>query len=148
MKKTILLAAVLAPLMLVASCKCGKKECKNEEPAGEPVAFALVEPAAASFYGTYEGVLPAADCDGFKTTLTINEDTTYKLVSVALDEKAEEIVTSGVYEKQGGDLLVLITPSSGNKTYYKILENAVALTDETGTLAEGELADYYILKKK
>ena len=32
-----------------------------------------------NFYGTYEGILPAADCEGIRTALTLNNDNTYVL---------------------------------------------------------------------
>ncbi len=102
-----------------------------------------------SIYGTYEGTLPAADCEGIKTTLTIREDSTYCLISEYLGSKADNpIETNGIYHILNKDLIELITPSSGTKTYYKILEDAVTLTDSTGIPNKGELADLYILKKK
>ena len=33
--------------------------------------------------GTYEGVLPCADCPGTKTRLTLNQDGSYRLVTQA-----------------------------------------------------------------
>ena len=47
-----------------------------------------------------------------------------------------------------GKLLELVTPSSGEKTYYKIKDaQSVILTDSLGNEPEGELAKDYVLKK-
>lgn len=43
----------------------------------------------------------------------------------------------------------LITPSSGEKTYYRMLNNKqVMLSDKEGTVNKGSLAEHYILNKK
>lgn len=102
----------------------------------------------ANYFGTYEGVLPCADCGGIKTTLKINEDTTYELRSEYEGRENGVVEESGVYTVLNGEVIELTTPSSGNKTYYKILEEAVALSDAEGTLNDGELAAHYILKKQ
>lgn len=102
----------------------------------------------ADFYGTYEGTLPCADCGGIRTTLKINNDTTYELRSEYLGMKDGVFEESGVYRIMSGNVIMLITPSSGDKTYYKIIEGGVALSDSTGKTASGKLAKHYILKKQ
>ena len=147
MKNTILLFAITLSLLSVGSCKCNTKK-DNVQTAVESVQKCPVDTKTSdSFYGTYTGTLPAADCAGIQTTLILNEDTTYDLTSVYLTETPQEFKTSGVYEREGEQMIVLITPSSGEKTYYKILENAVALVNANGEMAEGDLAELYILKK-
>ena len=84
-----------------------------------------------SFFGEYEGTLPAADCEGIKTTLTVNSDSTYTLKSEYIGIKDGTFETSGVYKMPNDSLLELITPSSGEKTYYRIIDNEkVMLSDE------------------
>ena len=151
MKKILLTLTALAALMTAGGCTCCNNHgnCSATACPEETKATPEVEKVAATpFYGTYEGTLPAADCEGIRTTLVLNEDTTYELTSIYLAEEEQEFKTSGVYEKQEDDLIVLITPSSGEKTYYKILDDAVALTDAEGNMVEGELAGLYILEKK
>lgn len=100
------------------------------------------------YVGIYEGTLPCADCEGIKTKLTIKNDTTYELKGMYLGKEDGKIETNGIYNIINGEILELVTPSSGDKTYYKILEDAVALSDASGKLVEGELAEDSILKKK
>lgn len=138
----------LAGAVLVAMVSCTGAQKKKDAVQQEAPATSEMQ-APVAYYGTYEGTLPCADCEGIKTLLTINEDTTYALKSEYLGKKEAIFEESGTYNVLNGDVIELVTPSSGEKTYYKILEGAVALTaDSTGTLNDGELAEHYILKKK
>lgn len=132
-------------LFMMASCNSAQKnntQAENEEIKTEET----VAPAIA--YGTYTGTLPAADCEGIKTTLTINEDKTYKLISEYIGVKDGTFETSGVYNLINNTLIELVTPSSGEKNYYKVLdENQVMLSDKEGTVNDGTLAEHYILKR-
>ena len=146
MKKISLLLVATATLFLAS---CSSKESKTTEQEEATQTEVTEEVATPAYVGTYEGTLPAADAAGFKTTLTINADMTYQLTQVAEGGKEEhKTEESGTYNLLENDVLELITPSTGAKTYYKVLDNSVALvSDATGTLAEGELADMYILNK-
>ena len=101
-----------------------------------------------NFYGTYEGTLPCADCSGIRTTLKINSDTTYELRIEYLGSKDGVFEESGIYNIVDENIIELVTPSSGKKTFYKILDGSVALSDSLGTLNGSELAEHYILKRQ
>lgn len=102
-----------------------------------------------SFYGTYEGILPAADCEGIKTALTLNNNKTYILRSEYIGEKNAIFKSEGSYDLINGGLIELNQSSSNEKSYYKIIDgNKVMLSDKEGTINQGILAGHYILKKK
>ena len=102
-----------------------------------------------NFYGTYEGILPAADCEGIRTALTLNNDNTYVLRSEYIGEKDAIFESKGSYHFINGRLMELAQSSSNEKSYYKILDGSkVMLSDKVGTVNQGVLAEYYILKKK
>ncbi len=144
MKRTNILVVTAVALLAIG---CSNKQSNTTADSTDSTTMEVVTDNG--FYGTYEGVLPCADCPGIKTTLTINEDNTYDLKSEYLDKKEGVFEKSGVYNiVHNGAVIELVTPSSGDKTYYKILEKAVALTDTSGVLNEGELAEHYILKRK
>lgn len=148
MKRLSILLTALVALFFV-SCNGGKEKKSEETTETEAIEMTSTNESTLEYAGEYEGVLPCADCEGIKTILTIRDDSTYDLKREYLGKEDSSFEESGTYNIVNGDVIELVTPSSGNKTYYKILENAVALTaDETGTLAEGELADFYILTKK
>lgn len=103
----------------------------------------------AAVSGTYEGTLPAADCPGIKTVLTIKADSTYKLQQDYIDKKNGHDEASGVFKVLDGKGLVLVRPSSGEQTYYKVKDNnSIVMTDSLGVEPEGETAKLYVLKKK
>lgn len=102
-----------------------------------------------NFYGTYEGILPAADCEGIRTALTLNNDNTYVLRSEYIGEKDAIFESKGSYHFINGRLMELAQSSSNEKSYYKILDGSkVMLSDKEGTVNQGVLAEYYILKKE
>ena len=126
--KMIFLWAIFGVVMI--SCNSSQKNnapIKNSEIKTESQAH------TSNLFGTYEGTLPAADCEGIKTILVINEDKTYTL-------KSEYI---------GREDATFDTPSSGEKTYYRMLNNRqVMLSDKEGTISQSLLAEHYILNKK
>lgn len=145
--KTISISMLLsAALMLTACNNANKNETNDNLSDATPAATTEHTP---TYCGVYEGTLPCADCSGIQTTLQINEDTTYGLTSVYLDEKDGTFEYNGVYKMPNDSLIMLITPSSNEKTYYRIIDDqSIMLSDSLGTINQGELAKHYILKKK
>ena len=140
MKKAILAMGLVVALLSTA-CSGGG----NTAPAPREAATTT----DTAYCGTYQGTLPAADCPGIKTVLTIAADSTYPLSSQYIDRQAQPVVTSGVYHlKQGGKLIELVTPSSGEKTYYKIKDaKSIVMTDSAGVEPQGPTAKFYVLKR-
>lgn len=134
-------AALIVGITLACTGKADKTSAADEQ-AKDIVA----ESTSTVMTGIFEGVLPAADCEGIRTTLTVNADSTYTLKSEYIGVKDGTFETSGVYHLIGTDLIELVTPSSGEKTYYKRLENGFMLSDSLGTVNTGELAEHYVLK--
>ena len=140
--KKLISAMALVVALLSTACSGGG----NTAPAPREAAAPTTDTA---YCGTYQGTLPAADCPGIKTVLTIAADSTYTLSSQYIDRQAQPVVTSGVYHlKQGGKLIELVTPSSGEKTYYKIKDaKSIVMTDSAGIEPQGPTAKFYVLKR-
>ncbi len=140
--KKLISAMALVVALLSTACSGGG----NTAPAPRETA---ATPTDTAYCGTYQGTLPAADCPGIKTVLTIAADSTYTLSSQYIDRQAQPVVTSGVYHlKQGGKLIELVTPSSGEKTYYKIKDaKSIVMTDSAGIEPQGPTAKFYVLKR-
>ncbi len=145
MKKAIL-AMGLALALLSTACSGSSNQSSRAAQASSTAAAA---PADTAYCGTYRGTLPAADCPGIKTVLTIAADSTYTLSSQYIDRQAEPQVTSGVYHlKQGGKLIELVTPSTGETTYYMIKDaKSIVMTDSAGTEPQGPTAKFYVLTR-
>ena len=141
----------VAAVALMASCS-GKKTAPNVSEAdsvnmADTTAAATVDLAAVA--GTYEGTLPAADCPGIKTVLTINADSTYELKQDYIDRPDGHDEASGVFQVLDGGVLMLVRPSSGDHTFYKVKDaTSIVMTDSLGNEPEGEMAKLYVLKVK
>lgn len=143
----------MSSLAILASCT-GKKTTPN---AADNDSANVVDTTAsdkdnvdlASVAGTYEGTLPAADCPGIKTVLTINADSTYLLKQDYIDKKDGHDEASGIFKVLDGKVLMLVRPSTGEQTFYKVKDaNSIIMTDSMGVEPEGETAKLYVLKKK
>ena len=147
MKKSLLIVAVAA-LVATASCTDKKASANVEDNDSTSVAVVVNEIDLANVAGTYEGTLPAADCPGIKMVLTINADSTYQMTQDYMDRKDGHDEASGVFDVLDGNVLMLVRPSSGEHTFYKVKDgNSIVLTDSLGNEAEGESAELYVLKK-
>lgn len=134
----------LCAALLMTACGGGAKSA-NADAATTEATGTLSQDTA--YCGTYRGTLPAADCPGIKTVLTIKADSTYSLSSDYIDRQNGHSEESGIYHKNG-DVIELVTPSSGEKTYYKVKDaNSVIMTDSAGTEPQGETSKLYILTK-
>ena len=101
---------------------------------------------ALDYHGSYKGTLPAADCPGIVTTLTLSADGRYALHmeylerDVAFDEQ-------GAFEVEG-NLLVLTPDDGGQGGCYKVEGNRLRMLDGDRKPITGELADHYVLQKE
>ena len=152
MKKKLIVLAI-SSLAILASCT-GKKTTPN---AADNDSANVVDTTASnkdnvdltSVAGTYEGTLPAADCPGIKTVLTINADSTYLLKQDYIDKKDGHDEASGIFKVLDGKVLMLVRPSTGEQTFYKVKDaTSIIMTDSMGVEPEGETAKLYVLKKK
>lgn len=151
--KTKLIVLAISSLAIMTSCT-GKKTTPN---AADNDSANVVDTTAsnkdnvdlASVAGTYEGTLPAADCPGIKTVITINADSTYLLKQDYIDKKDGHDEASGIFKVLDGKVLMLVRPSTGEQTFYKVKNaNSIIMTDSMGVEPEGETAKLYVLKKK
>ena len=141
------LAAAL--LACMAACTSNqKKEAATTETTETEAATAVGDTTALAMTGTFEGIFPAASCEGIRASLTINADSTYTYKREYIGEKDGKYESSGIYHLKAKDLIELITPSSGEKTYFKRVETGFMLSDSLGTVNQGELAGHYILKRQ
>lgn len=141
--------AVIAAAMMVA---CNGKKTAQDETQNDSVSVAdsvSADVDLTAVAGTYEGTLPAADCPGIKTVLTINADSTYQLQQDYIDRKDGHDEASGVLQVLDGNVMMLVRPSSGEHSFYKVKDSkSIVMTDSLGNEPEGETAKLYVLTKK
>lgn len=145
MKATYLFLGIA---LVVAMSSCSNKQKKAEQTTETTEEVVVVDETPAHI-GTFEGTLPCADCPGIKTVLIINADSTYSFTSEYLEKEDGLFEQSGVYSLvNNGEVLELVTPSTGEKIYFRIVADGVAVSDAEGTVNEGERAQDYVLTKK
>ena len=98
-----------------------------------------------SIAGTYNGVLSP----NVETTLTLNADGTYLLIRTFKEKQNEQEKLRGTFQVLDGNILMLVHPSSGDNIFYKVRDdNSIIMTDSFGNEPEGEIARFYVLKKR
>lgn len=149
MKNKFMYLAVIAAAMMVS---CNGKKTAQDETTNDSVSVAdsvSADVDLAAVAGTYEGTLPAADCPGIKTVLIINADSTYQLQQDYIDRKDGHDEASGVLQVLDGNVMMLVRPSSGEHSFYKVKDSkSIVMTDSLGNEPEGETAKLYVLTKK
>ena len=147
MKKTLVSAMIVATMIGTTGCSYQKKEKAQEEKIQSQVSDEKVIKTNA-IIGTYVGTFPCADCGGKDMNLTISEDSTYCLKYQYQDQDERLVEENGTYSILDETLVVTVTPSSGERTYYKYIHGNLVLSDSLGTIDNGELAELYVLKRK
>ncbi len=151
----------LVPIVLVVSC--AKKETKKIEEndistsALDTVAIKsqdtiVVMPVgdnsqvSVDWPGTYEAILPCADCPGIKSILTLNKDKTFKLSEEYLERNVKnEDQGTFTWDKNGQKITL---KGKETKAQYLVGENQLFHLDQEGKLIDGPLKENFIYKKK
>ncbi|OOF21034.1 copper resistance protein NlpE [Salinivibrio sp. IB872] len=98
--------------------------------------------------GTYQGVVPCADCEGIDTTLTLNQDNTYILSKTYLGKQGEAFKESGTFKWDETGSVVILEGLTDSPNHFFVAENQVIMQDMNGETIEGDLAEMYHLKKQ
>lgn len=98
--------------------------------------------------GDYQGVLPCADCEGIKVTITFNSDNTFSAQHQYLEEDTDSTFqTQGTFEWDNTGFIVKLKDDKAFLSSYKVVEGALIQLDEDKNEITGELAEYYRLAK-
>ena len=144
MRKYALLVLVAAAMF---SCNSNQKPNDQQAEKTESTEMKDMHTAENSldYWGVYEGTLPAADCPGIMTTLTINKDNTFTLHSVYIDRKDATFDEKGTYTVNGN--ILTTTEGDGSNFFYKIEEGQLRMLDGDKQPVTGDLAEHYVLKQ-
>ncbi|MDO5663764.1 MAG: copper resistance protein NlpE [Bacteroidia bacterium] len=137
---------VLTVIAAMVSCTGQKKTDAQQQDSSTVASDMHTSEMVLDYKGVYEGTLPCADCEGIKTTLTVNEDNTFVLISEYLGKKGETFEDKGTYFIEDGEVLV-IQDEEGDQKYFKLMEGSLAQLDADKKMIEGEMAPLYVLTK-
>ena len=98
----------------------------------------------------YLGFLPCADCKGIKTTLALNKNKSYIIMSQYVGRSEREFVEKGKFEWSEKPNVIVLTPKKGGteKQYYLVEQDSLTKLDQNGDLIGGQHANRYILHRK
>jgi len=97
--------------------------------------------------GDYQGTLPCADCEGIKTLLVLNADSTYHLTETYLGKGDHNpFKSAGKFSFDNTDSVITLDKNGDQRKYF-IAENQLYALDQEGKKIQGNLAEHYILNK-
>lgn len=111
-----------------------------------PTAAGDTSENALDWPGTYEAVVPCADCPGIKTSLTINNNKTFSITEEYIDRNSKN-QDKGTFEwDAAGSIITLKGKTASYK--YKVGENKLFQLDMDGKEITGVNKDLYVFTKK
>lgn len=143
--KKIILSAFVASFVIMG---CGSNNTSKEEIVVDQNIAPDESNAKNSldWAGSYQGVLPCADCEGINTLFVMNEDGSYVITSEYLGKDFIVEDAGNVNWAENGNQITF-TLSSGDVVQYFVSENQLIVLDQDGNKITGELADHYVLNK-
>ncbi|MFD0700017.1 copper resistance protein NlpE [Myroides pelagicus] len=151
-RKSVLVVAALALSIGFVSCKNDKKtdaETKVEQVIKEEIVIDdHTSENALDWAGTYQGVLPCADCPGIETTIVLNQDGTFSKVTVYQEKADAKFEDKGAFTWNDKGSIVVLKTETGETSQYQVAEGSILALDTAGNVIEGELAENYRLAKK
>ena len=129
MKKLFIIAAVYVALG-AAACRAQKQPEVSVKISAQDV---------------YEGVLPAADGPGIKTTLTLGPGNSFVQVSEYIGEPGGVFMDTGRFTQEGK---IITLQMEDGPAYYLLMDDDVVRLGPDQQPVTGELAPYYVLEKK
>lgn len=144
--KTPFLFIALAFGFAFTSCKTTKQTAQPKQPTN--IIVGDNSQTSLDWSGDYTGTLPCADCEGILTTLTLNQDLTYKRATTYKGKTVTPIIETGkfIWEK-GGSSIQLLSAGGSSPSRYLVHENKLVQLDMQGKVVTGPLADLYQLHK-
>lgn len=97
--------------------------------------------------GIYNGFTPCDDCKGVKTTLALNANNTYILITQYVGKSPRDITEKGKFEFSNQNTIILTPRDSGRTRHYFVDENKLVELDNNGVHHSGEDADRYVLRR-
>lgn len=142
-------------LLVVVLLVLGLVSCKKQEPISDEtqISTEIIDNHTAKtsldWNGTYEGILPCADCEGIITIITLNPDGTFSSKEEYQKEPNLIVENKGSFYWDDSGFVITLEEEEGEfKKSFKVIENAIICLDNEGNEITGNLAPYYRLTKK
>jgi copper homeostasis protein (lipoprotein) len=143
-KKSFLILALLA---IATACQKQTKSPNQDKAASTTIGVPHANKTL-NYEGTYQGVLPCADCDGLETTISLNENNTYAIQSQYLGKGNKIFEQRGTFTWNKTGSVVVFDNIDNAPNQYAVGKNTLTQLDLEGNLITGSLAKEYILSKQ
>ena len=140
MKKYFWGAVTLSGLLWLGGCGT-----MSESPAVNVPDGAHNSQNSLDWSGSYQGVLPCADCAGIETVVTLNSDLTYQSQSRYQGKSDEVFNASGTFSWNSAGSTV--TLGGDDPAQYFVAEGRLIRLALDGRRVSGPLAERYVLQK-
>lgn len=135
--------------LLAAATACQKQtKVPNQNKADSTIVGVPHANTTLNYQGTYQGVLPCADCDGLETTISLNENSTFVIQSQYLGKGNKIFEQHGTFTWNKSGSIVVFDNIDNAPNQYAVGKNTLTQLDLEGNLITGNLAKQYILSKK
>lgn len=144
--------SVIACLAIMASCNEASDSGQNADSVSPSETAAVPDMHHAQnsldVNGAYVGTLPCADCEGIKTTITLNNDSSYTKTEEYLGKKGATFNDQGTWSFLPDGNTIVLNNGKDTPIKFKAGENKLTRLDTEGHEITGALAEYYVLEKQ
>ena len=150
-ERTIMKYVFIYLLGVAVLTSCGQSSSTQDNPGEETAEQAEtttndgVEQQSTDWAGTYEGVLPCADCPGIKTTVVLNNNDTFRLTQDYEDRDLKVDDNGKIMWHDGGKVAHL--RGTDVNLQYEIGDDQLKQLGEDGKEVTSSLAEHYVLKR-
>lgn len=146
---------LLLATFIVVSCKVQNKSKATTAPtpaqSAEPATGGTVDlhnsENALDWNGTYNGMVPCADCEGIQTSVTLAKDGSFTRTTTYVGKEEKGTTETGTFEWTDDGSSVTLSQNGEKVQAYKVGENTLFHLDQEGNPIKGDLADNYKLHK-
>lgn len=131
---------ILLLLSMVCSCQAGKNTGQQKQQSHNL--------PSAGWKGSYEGILPCADCSCMATLIELNPDQTFMRWQKHTVEQAATSYSHGHFSWDKAKHTVLLTDENGRTSQYRVANDKLSLLDSTGKIVTGTNAAPFVLHRK
>ena len=143
--KKLFIPAILLLAIQIQSCQSNSSSNSSSTTDSSYVDTTHTSQNSLDWAGTYDGIVPCADCSGIKTTITLKDDDSFTYQAEYL-EKNTSVQDSGKFMWHDNGSIVHVMGKDLN-TKYQVGENILIQLDTEGKVIEGAIAEKYYLNK-
>jgi len=139
-------------LVFVVVAGCNSPDKRDDEAAADATQILTADDPhnsrnALDWAGTYSGVLPCADCEGIRTSVTLHQDGRFTRRTTYIGKSPAPASDEGDFMWDDDGRRVTLRSADGSEQIYQVGEEQLFHLDKDGNRIAGELSGMYVLDK-